>query len=251
VLIIDEALSVGDGYFQKKCMDHIQRFLDDGGTLLFCSHAMYYVSHFCRRALWLRNGKPEALGPVSDVVREYEAFLARKSGEAEPAAAEPRGQEEPARRPARITGVELDATGHPAVYRHGESLAVEVTVETAAADVPLHLGIGVNGAAGTEVAAFSTHFDGRPPLVGRTAYRLRLTVPQLPLVKGDFTLYVFLLDESGLHVYDEQVVPSAFSLASEEYHFGLVAMEHVWDDPDDACATQEAPGGGLNLEVRT
>ncbi|HYN20019.1 MAG TPA: ABC transporter ATP-binding protein, partial [Thermoanaerobaculia bacterium] len=53
VLIIDEALSVGDGYFQKKCMDRLLRFIEAGGTLLFCSHAMYYVSSFCQRALWL------------------------------------------------------------------------------------------------------------------------------------------------------------------------------------------------------
>ncbi|MCI0344366.1 MAG: ABC transporter ATP-binding protein, partial [Chloroflexi bacterium] len=61
VLIIDEALSVGDGYFQKKCMDRLQRYVEEGGTLLFCSHAMYYVSAFCRRAMWLKQGRVEAL----------------------------------------------------------------------------------------------------------------------------------------------------------------------------------------------
>src|SRR5262245_50514875 len=44
VLIVDEALSVGDGYFQKKCMDRMLAFIRGGGTVLFCSHAMYYVS---------------------------------------------------------------------------------------------------------------------------------------------------------------------------------------------------------------
>src|SRR3954462_14918455 len=78
VLIIDEALSVGDGYFQKKCMDRLRRFVDGGGTLLFCSHAMYYVSAFCQRALWLRQGRAEALGPTEEVVREYENFLVAK-----------------------------------------------------------------------------------------------------------------------------------------------------------------------------
>src|SRR3954466_12912742 len=89
VLIVDEALSVGDGYFQKKCMDRLRIFVDAGGTLLFCSHAMYYVSAFCQRALWLRHGRVEALGPVSEVVREYENFLMAKSvhaAEASPAA---------------------------------------------------------------------------------------------------------------------------------------------------------------------
>src|SRR5258708_20526492 len=82
VLIIDEALSVGDGYFQKKCMDRLRLFVESGGTLLFCSHPMYYVSAFCQRALWLRHGRAEGLGPVADVVRDYENFLVAKSAQA-------------------------------------------------------------------------------------------------------------------------------------------------------------------------
>ena len=50
VLIIDEALSVGDGYFQKKCLVHLKRYVERGGTLLICSHARYYISAFCERA---------------------------------------------------------------------------------------------------------------------------------------------------------------------------------------------------------
>ena len=70
VLIIDEALSVGDGYFQKKCMDRLITFIERGGTLLFCSHAMYYVSAFCQQVLWLREGRIAAAGGAPDVVRE-------------------------------------------------------------------------------------------------------------------------------------------------------------------------------------
>ena len=76
---VDEALAVGDGYFQKKCIDMIRRIKDRGTTIVFCSHAMYYVSAFCQRALWLRQGKVAALGPVDQVVREYENFLLAKS----------------------------------------------------------------------------------------------------------------------------------------------------------------------------
>ena len=50
VLIVDEALAVGDGYFQKKSIDRITAFQKQGGTLLFCSHALYYVALLCDHA---------------------------------------------------------------------------------------------------------------------------------------------------------------------------------------------------------
>src|SRR5215218_5697714 len=113
VLIIDEALSVGDGYFQKKCMDRLRIFVESGGTLLFCSHAMYYVSAFCQRALWLRNGRAEALGPVADVVREYENFLVAKSAKAAESEPVPAA---PSRLPARIVSARLIETGRDLLY---------------------------------------------------------------------------------------------------------------------------------------
>lgn len=247
VLIIDEALSVGDGYFQKKCMDRLVAFVERGGTLLFCSHAMYYVSAFCQRALWLRNGRPEALGPVLDVVREYESFLLAKSEAAE-ASGEPRPAEsaEPASAgPARITGVRVidsrgDA-GSAAVFESESPWELEVEWETPNPSLGFHLGVGVNRVDGVEVLSFATHLDGLPPRSGGTEYRARLVLPSLPLVKGDFSLYVFLLDEGGLHVYDQRVIRRAFGVRSAAYAFGLVRADHAWDwDRRPASPVQES-----------
>src|SRR6185369_2894708 len=113
----DEALSVGDGYFQKKCIDRLLHYTASGGTLLLCSHAMYYVSAFCPKALWLRGGKVAAYGEGRDVVRQYEEFLLEKSG---PAAAP---EQTPASGPARL--VSVGVVGGP-LLRRGQSLAIEL-----------------------------------------------------------------------------------------------------------------------------
>jgi ABC-type polysaccharide/polyol phosphate transport system ATPase subunit len=239
VLIIDEALSVGDGYFQKKCMDRMRQFVDDGGTLLFCSHAMYYVSHFCRQAIWLRNGRPEAQGPVDQVVRRYESFLAEKSGnrlaeEAREAQVADAARPPAGSVPARLVDVALDAPAAAPVYRPGDRWAVEVACECDSPRRALNVGIGINRSDGTEVAAFSTYHDGLEPLSGELRHRLRLEIPVLPLVKGEFSLYVFLLDEAGLHVYDERVLPAAFRVESPEYRYGLLDVAHHWER-DGGC----------------
>ncbi|MEA2561236.1 MAG: hypothetical protein QOH06_2740 [Acidobacteriota bacterium] len=226
VLIIDEALSVGDGYFQKKCMDRLLLFVEGGGTLLFCSHAMYYVSNFCQRALWLKGGRAEALGPVSEVIREYENFLVAKSAAAQEA--EPERAAESSFRPARIASFRLNAAPEP-LYTSGQPWELEIEWETEDPGLVFHLGVGINRSDEVEVCSFATHLDGLPARTGQRRYAARLRIPELPLVKGEFTVYIFLLDGEGLHIYDQRRIPRAFKVHSPTYAFGLVRADHAWD----------------------
>jgi ABC-type polysaccharide/polyol phosphate transport system ATPase subunit len=228
VLIIDEALSVGDGYFQKKCIDRLLHFVGRGGTLLFCSHAMYYVSSFCQRALWLRNGRVEALGPVLDVVREYENFLVAKSAATAAAAGDVPPEPLPTG-PARLAEVHLVGAADDPLYETDRPWELEITWEAEDPRIPFHLGVGVNRIDEIEVFSFSTHADGLPPFQGERRYAARLRLPKLPLVKGEFTLYIFLLDEEGLHIYDQRVLQRAFRVQSPSYAFGLIRADHSWD----------------------
>ena len=71
LLIVDEALAVGDMVFQHKCMAKIRRMLDDGLTLLFVSHDPDAVRAICRSALWLDGGNPKMWGSAINVSRAY------------------------------------------------------------------------------------------------------------------------------------------------------------------------------------
>lgn len=235
VLVIDEALSVGDGYFQKKCMDRMTEFTNHGGTLLFCSHAMYYVSSFCQRALWMRKGRIERLGPAADVVREYENFLLEKGGEAIEVDPEDEGPVE-VERPGvgRITDVVLsggkpgESTEDPRVFRYGDPLELEITWQTADSRVPFHVAVGIDRIDSVQVASFSTWKEGGDPFEGRADYRLRLSLHELPIVKGEFTVFVYLMDERGLHPYDLRIVRRAFVVHGDEYEIGLTRISHRW-----------------------
>ena len=70
ILIIDEALAVGDAYFVQKCMRFLRRFREQG-TLLFVSHDTSSVVALCDRAIWLDGGKVRSMGPAKDVVGSY------------------------------------------------------------------------------------------------------------------------------------------------------------------------------------
>ncbi|MCX2957379.1 ABC transporter ATP-binding protein [Serratia symbiotica] len=82
ILIVDEALSVGDAYFQYKSFDRIRRFRREGTTLLIVSHDKIAIQSICDRAILLNAGKIEKEGEPEAIMDYYNAMLAEKSGTA-------------------------------------------------------------------------------------------------------------------------------------------------------------------------
>ncbi len=75
ILIIDEALAVGDIRFQQKCYRKIQEFKDEGKTIVICTHNLDAVKKFCTRAIWLHQGNIREEGNPYDVTDYYNAFM--------------------------------------------------------------------------------------------------------------------------------------------------------------------------------
>jgi lipopolysaccharide transport system ATP-binding protein len=80
ILIVDEALAVGDAKFQKKCYEHLDRFRRGGGTILFVTHDTGAVVHLCTRAIALEGGAIVSEGDPRQVIREYHALLFGSEG---------------------------------------------------------------------------------------------------------------------------------------------------------------------------
>jgi lipopolysaccharide transport system ATP-binding protein len=90
ILIIDEALSVGDAVFTQKCMRFLRQF-QEHGTILFVSHDMGAVTGFCDHAIWLDKGHVVAAGPSKEICERYYAFMQTEArGVANAATAAPR-----------------------------------------------------------------------------------------------------------------------------------------------------------------
>jgi lipopolysaccharide transport system ATP-binding protein len=80
VLIIDEALAVGDAFFTQKCMRFLRRFMQNG-TILFVSHDMSSVKSLCSHAIWLEHGQVLKAGSPKEVCDAYlEAFYEAQQG---------------------------------------------------------------------------------------------------------------------------------------------------------------------------
>lgn len=75
ILIVDEALAVGDTRFQLKCMDKFMEFMEAGKTVLFVSHDINSIKRFCKRTIWLNQGKVIMDGKTDEVTDRYMDFL--------------------------------------------------------------------------------------------------------------------------------------------------------------------------------
>ena len=75
ILIVDEALAVGDTRFQIKCIEKMKALKEQGTTVLFVSHATEQIKRFCNKAIWIKDGIIEAQGESSEIADLYEDFM--------------------------------------------------------------------------------------------------------------------------------------------------------------------------------
>lgn len=241
VLIIDEALAVGDQHFQKKCIERIDSFRRSGCTILFCSHSLYHVRQLCDVALWLDGGQQKAFGDTESVLSVYEAHVraqdkathdaptatAQASGEAERAALV---SLDDAAGPARIVSVQVEnlAEGQPPRL-DSEDLVITLVARVPAGEQP-NFGVMLEQAHGAGITSAGTLNDGVPPTpLGNGLWQARIRFTELPLHSGEYLVSAFLFDSQGLIVYEQWLHCASFRQIYALSTPGLVRLPHRWE----------------------
>jgi lipopolysaccharide transport system ATP-binding protein len=226
VLLVDEALAVGDGAFQKKCVARMVNFKSEGRTVLFCSHSMYLVATFCDRVVWLRGGRVEAAGPAAEVIPAYERYLRqRESGMPTEVAKPVAGGPAVSINALRV----LDSHDRQVnAIKPGLDYKIEVELTNHVAADPFHVAVTVDDATGTCMAGFSTLNDGEPPLRGGGRWRARLILPASPFSRGVLEVYAFTLDQTGLAVQASTRTPP-IPVDTETWSPGPLLPPHRWE----------------------
>ena len=119
ILIVDEALSVGDVFFQAKCYRKFEEFKQQGKTILFVSHDLNSISKYCDRVLLLDHGKVVASGVPKEMVDLYKRLLVGQGPEDEEAAKKQAAAEQAIRKEGWITPFEMN----PSTLEYGDKRA--------------------------------------------------------------------------------------------------------------------------------
>ncbi|MCB1876330.1 MAG: ATP-binding cassette domain-containing protein [Chromatiales bacterium] len=198
LLIVDEALSVGDGHFQKKCIDRMVHIRSKGTTILFCSHSMHHIMQFCGRAIWLDGGQLMDSGPPAKIVPAYVAHAVE--GRSAAVLEAPESDTRPQQR-CVVESVVLLSPGQ--TVTRGERLVVEVRFRI------LTDGLFVFGVAfdrsdsKTRTIAETSLENGFAPVsLAAGEHRVEFGVETECLRAGRYEVHAGLLDETLLHIED-------------------------------------------------
>lgn len=252
VLIIDEALAVGDQNFQKKCVERITAFRNNGCTILFCSHSPYHIRHLCDRALWLKGGRVEQFGNTEAVLAAYDVHTRQREAAAQVAepsvpqataaqsedAVGPKPGQSMAIAPGASSGsaclltVDVAHLGEPQDDQppllQSQDLVVTITARGRGSERP-HIGFMIEQSKGVGITSLATHEDGVAPVqLDDGTWRSVLCFPDLPLHSGDYVISAFLFDETGLAVYDQWFQFLHFRFIFPKPLPGLVRLPHHW-----------------------
>ena len=216
ILIIDEALSVGDLTFQKKCVQRMNDFKEQSKTLVFCSHSMFHVQELCEKAIWLHEGQIREIGDSDRVVGHYEDFCNSKKvyntisdDPSQDAAAGPE-TEGPAKVPdCKINALNVlsDDGGKTTSLAPLGKYTLEMEVEVLKDNIEGNFGFAFMKSAEEPVASFLTtdiKEVEKGPFNKGDKFTVSLSLSGLPMRVGEFYILGGLADKSGLLWYERK-----------------------------------------------
>jgi lipopolysaccharide transport system ATP-binding protein len=187
VLLVDEVLAVGDIAYQHKCFDHMQKYLDAGGSLIFVSHNPYQIQAICQRGIVLEQGQLTFSGTAVESLNYYLETRHRTQRDASSGETPTVLHED---RPVAIESITAEAAEGD-VIRTGEDLRLILKYQSWGTFEVLW---GFSVFTGDQWVCVTGAFDMTPRALSPGAGELRCLIPQLPLVAGSYLLRATILD---------------------------------------------------------
>lgn len=244
VLIVDEALAVGDTRFQLKCMDKFLEFVNQGKTILFVSHDVNSIKRFCNRAIWMNQGKIIQDGNTDEVTDHYLDFLkselpidqyleqCREYSQEKKEACEISAED--------VAGIDIAEIRDLQMYniagrrideiQHGETVRLKVSylVGDDTIENPV-LGVAIRRIDNEYICGLNTKLD-QVNISWKKGYNeIELEYPCFNLIGGEYYFDVGIFDKTGIVnlVYKTKI--KTFFVKMDYIAEGIVVLNHSWN----------------------
>ena len=250
ILIVDEALAVGDTRFQIKCINKMKSLKDSGTTILFVSHATEQIKRFCNKAIWIKDGRIKEQGPASEIADLYEDYMKygdvdnKKDVRLKDANDTSTNEEAIEEEEKTIDGLRpfkmpLDEDTLAAIVNVKinkeklstfEDFEVEVTYDVFKEKIDgFLLGVAIYTPNREYIFGPNTYLEKAevPNTYGR--HKVVYRIPSMTLLGGKYTIDVGIFTDESIVNLDYKTAVKAFTIANEYISEGKFYIKHEWN----------------------
>jgi lipopolysaccharide transport system ATP-binding protein len=253
ILLVDEALAVGDEHFRGKCMRRLNEFSEGGGTTIFVSHDLGAVKQMCEHVVLLHEGRLVEQGAPERVAEAYLERVKARGNEGLSFAARA-GGEYPRWGSGEIAldSIELlGKQGQPTrVFETGDPFIVRIRYRVEQPVEQPVFGLGLYRTDGTYINGSNHDWREQPIALGPVEPgehgEVDVALGALPLLRGEYYITTFLYDHSkpSPTAIDHRERVSTFEVVDKDVHqHGMMALPTAW-----ALRRRPASGDALDLE---
>ena len=251
ILIVDEALAVGDTRFQIKCINKMKSLKEQGTTILFVSHATEQIKRFCNKAIWIKDGKIKEQGPASEVADLYEDFMkygdvdnkkdvrVKDANKAENTEEEITADDEKDENGLRPCKMPLDSDTLAAIVNVKiskdklstfDDFEVEVTYDIFKEKIEgFLLGVAIYTPNREYIFGPNTYLEKTevPNTYGR--HRVVYRIPEMTLLGGKYTIDVGIFTDESIVNLDYKTSVKSFTIVNKYISEGKFYVKHEWN----------------------
>ena len=241
ILIVDEALAVGDVRFQLKCMDKFNEFIKEGKTILFVTHDVNAVKRFCNRAIWLNAGKLIMDGNTDEVTDRYMDFLKSELPIEEYLTQTNKALEAEVEetKVVDVSGIDIVQINELHMYNSSKAetdsivfgdkirLKVSYLVADESIEDPV-LGVAIRRIDNEYICGINTKLDSVHIPWKKGYNEMTLEYDSFNLIGGEYYFDVGVFDKAGIVNLDYRTKIRSFFVKMDYVGEGIVILNHSW-----------------------
>ncbi|KAA8785644.1 ABC transporter ATP-binding protein [Paenibacillus amylolyticus] len=233
ILIVDEALAVGDLYFQLKCIEKIKEFKESGKTIIYVSHDTYSVKNICDYVVWIKEGNIFEQGDPVQVVPHFEDYMKLKkdinsnvSNKTESTST----SEELMLKIVETNCYEYKTRNVKQQFEVNDSMTISVNYELLKSVDEIVAGVAIFGADGSSICGLNTKLDSITIKPNLGENELFIHYSDLNLFPGTYTIHVGFFEREAVGRMDYKADTGSFNIISSSYKGeGVVLLKHEWE----------------------
>ena len=228
VLVVDEALSVGDMAFQEKSFTRMKQIRETGTSILFVSHSISAVRNFCDRAIWLDRGRIRSIGERLSITDEYQKEMEaeiRRDLAPLPDRESKLGLDGALRNDDHRTIIIDETSVDKHAYRMGEEIRINIRLRYNRKPPPYGVGLIIENIDGIVVAILNTLRDDI--FLQEEFEHVTLVIRDNHFAPGQYHITVSICDEHGMFSYDKWNSCMRFQIEMERSDRGFAKVDGI------------------------